>query len=141
MGAACITNPVDVLKIRLQLQGELEARGTYKKIYRNTVHAAYVIARHEGLIALQSGLVPALFYQICLNGARLGTYHFAKRYGIILNEKNETSIVKTSLVCGFAGVCGAVIGSPFYLASVLSIMYISKIKNFFLTLCHLKFYF
>ena len=118
VGAGCFTNPIDVIKIRLQLQGELEARGTYQKVYRNTFHAAYIIARHEGMFALQSGIAPALAFQVFLNGTRLGSYHFSKRYGIILNEKGETSIVKTALVSGFAGTTGAIVGSPFYLVSM-----------------------
>lgn len=117
VGAGCFTNPMDVVKIRLQLQGELEARGSYKPIYRNTFHAAYLIARHEGVLALQSGLAPALVFQVFLNGTRLGSYHCAKRYGITLNERGETSVVKTALVSGFAGITGAVAGSPFYLVS------------------------
>ncbi|XP_014211319.1 solute carrier family 25 member 35-like [Copidosoma floridanum] len=114
VGAGCFTNPVDVIKIRMQLQGEL-IRGPYPKVYRNTLHAFYIIARTEGVLALQLGLMPALVFQVFLNGTRLGTYHWAKRYGIILNEKGETSIGKTALVSGFAGITGAVIGSPFYL--------------------------
>ncbi|XP_011497666.1 PREDICTED: solute carrier family 25 member 35-like [Ceratosolen solmsi marchali] len=115
VGAGFFTNPIDVVKIRLQLQGELEARGSYRKVYHNTFHAAYLIARHEGLFALQSGIVPALGFQVFLNGTRLGSYHCAKRYGIILNDKGETSIGKTALVSGVAGISGAIAGSPFYL--------------------------
>ncbi|XP_061938363.1 solute carrier family 25 member 35 isoform X5 [Apis cerana] len=48
VGAGFFTNPIDVIKVRLQLQGELEARSTYKKIYKNTLHAGYLIAKHEG---------------------------------------------------------------------------------------------
>lgn len=117
VGAGCFTNPIDVVKIRLQLQGELEARGTYKKIYRNTFHAAYLIARYEGVFALQSGIAPALAFQVCLNGTRLGSYHFGRRYGITLNDEGETSVPKTALFSGIAGVTGAVTGSPFYLVS------------------------
>lgn len=117
MGAACFTNPVDVIKIRLQLQGELERRGSYKKIYKNTFHAAYLIGKHEGYLALQSGFIPALGYQIFLNGTRLGTYHFCKNTGIILNEKGEIHILKTSLISGCAGTIGGIVGSPFFLVS------------------------
>ncbi|XP_017754182.1 PREDICTED: solute carrier family 25 member 35-like isoform X2 [Eufriesea mexicana] len=72
VGAGCFTNPIDVIKVRLQLQGELEARHTYKKIYKNTLHAGYLIAKHEGIRALQAGIIPALYFQVVLNGIRLG---------------------------------------------------------------------
>ncbi|KAK2576424.1 hypothetical protein KPH14_005758 [Odynerus spinipes] len=115
VGAGLFTNPADVIKIRLQLQGELEARGAYKKIYKNTLHAAYLIAKHEGILALQSGIGPALYFQVVLNGIRLGVYNSAKKYGLILDEKGNTDILKTVVVTGLAGSLGAVLGSPFYL--------------------------
>ena len=118
VGAGLFTNPIDVIKIRLQLQGELEARGTYKRIYRNTFHAAYQIARHEGIFALQSGLVTALGFQVVLNGTRLGSYNLAKRYKLTLNANGDTNIIRTALVSGVAGCVGAVIGSPLYLVSI-----------------------
>ncbi|XP_046828267.1 solute carrier family 25 member 35-like isoform X2 [Vespa crabro] len=114
-GAGLFTNPADVIKIRLQLQGELEARGAYKKIYKNTFHAAYLIAKHEGILALQSGIAPALYFQVVLNGIRLGVYNTATKYGFILDSKGNTDILKTVLITGLSGCLGGVLGSPFYL--------------------------
>lgn len=118
MGAGFFTNPSDVVKIRLQLQGELAARGTYQKMYKNTVHAAYTIAKHEGILALQAGLVPALAFQVVLNGIRLGGFHMARNYELTLNSKGETDILKTALVSGTAGSVGAVLGSPLYMVKI-----------------------
>lgn len=115
VGAGFFTNPAEVIKIRLQLQGELEARGSYKKIYKNTFHAAFLITKHEGIFALQAGLVPALAFQVVLNGIRLGVYNTAKNYELLLNEKGNTDIFKTVVVSGTAGSVGAVIGSPLYM--------------------------
>ncbi|EFN79786.1 solute carrier family 25 member 35 isoform X1 [Harpegnathos saltator] len=115
VGAGFFTNPVDVVKVRLQLQGELEARGAYKKIYKNTLHAAYLIAKHEGVLALQAGLVPALAFQVVLNGIRLGAYKSAQRYELIVDKQGNTDVLRTTLVSGTAGCVGAVLGSPFYL--------------------------
>lgn len=115
VGAGLFTNPIDVVKIRLQLQGELEARGSYKRIYKNTFHTAYLIGKHEGILALQSGLAAALGFQVVLNGIRLGSYNFAKRYKLTLNEGGDTNIFKTALLTGVAGSTGAVLGSPLYL--------------------------
>ena len=115
VGAGVFTNPIDVIKIRLQLQGELVARGSFKIIYKNTFHAGYIIAKNEGILALQSGFLPALGFQVFLNGIRLGTYHFAKGRGWILNDNGEISIYKTSVLSGISGAVGAITGSPFYL--------------------------
>ncbi|XP_033175545.1 solute carrier family 25 member 35 isoform X2 [Bombus impatiens] len=115
VGAGFFTNPIDVIKVRLQLQGELEARNTYKKIYKNTLHAGYLIAKHEGITALQAGIVPALYFQVVLNGIRLGIYNTAKKYDLITNDKGDTDILKTVIITGTSGSVGAVLGSPFYM--------------------------
>ncbi|XP_043252629.1 solute carrier family 25 member 35-like [Colletes gigas] len=115
VGAGFFTNPIDVIKVRLQLQGELEARNSYKKIYKNTLHAGYLIAKHEGVLALQAGIVPALYFQVVLNGIRLGVYNVSKKYNLITNKKGDTDILKTAIVTGTAGSIGAILGSPFYM--------------------------
>lgn len=71
--AGVFSNPLEVIKIRMQLQGELQARGQHPVHYRNVFHASYVIAKHDGVLALQAGLAPALWFQFFLNTFRLGT--------------------------------------------------------------------
>jgi solute carrier family 25, member 34/35 len=63
-GACVFTNPLDVIKTRLQLQGELQTRGAHPVHYKNPFHAFYVVAKNDGLKGLQKGLVPALWYVI-----------------------------------------------------------------------------
>ena len=46
--AVTVTNPLEVVKIRLQLQGELIRRGNFKVVYRNLPHGMYYISKHEG---------------------------------------------------------------------------------------------
>jgi len=120
VGAGFFTNPLDVVKVRLQLQGELEARGSYKRIYKNTLHVGYLIAKHEGALALQAGLVPALIFQVVLNGIRLGAYKSAQRYELIVDAQGNTDVLRTALVSGIAGCVGAALGSPFYLVILFS---------------------
>lgn len=60
------------LPLFLHTQGELAKKGTYPVVYRNVLHAAWTIARTEGVLALQKGLGPALVYQFTMNGVRLG---------------------------------------------------------------------
>lgn len=115
MGAGFFTNPAEVIKIRLQLQGELAARGSYKKIYKNSFHAALIITKYEGIFALQAGLVPALAFQVVLNGIRLGIYNSAKNSQLILNKEGNTDILKTVLITGVSGSLGAILGSPLFM--------------------------
>jgi solute carrier family 25, member 34/35 len=69
-GACVFSNPFEVVKIRLQLQGELQHGG--EKYYKGTVNAFYKIIKNEGIFSIQKGLVPALYYQFFMNGFRLG---------------------------------------------------------------------
>lgn len=59
-----------VIKTRIQLQGELAARGTYVEPYRGIVHAFATVAKNDGLAGLQKGLVPALYFQFIINSFR-----------------------------------------------------------------------
>lgn len=70
MFATLFTNPIEVVKTRLQLQGELAARGKHSVFYKNVPHGLFVIGRAEGLVALQSGLPAMLGFQFCLNTFR-----------------------------------------------------------------------
>eukprot|EP01121_Diplochlamys_sp_Union-15-3_P017752 TRINITY_DN6317_c0_g2_i2.p1 TRINITY_DN6317_c0_g2~~TRINITY_DN6317_c0_g2_i2.p1 ORF type:complete len:169 (+),score=16.30 TRINITY_DN6317_c0_g2_i2:41-547(+) len=78
-GIACLfTNPVEVIKTRLQLQGELSGKSV-PKIYKGPFHAAYVIFKNEGILALQKGLTTAILYQVVMNGIRLGSHSSFKQ--------------------------------------------------------------
>ena len=62
---ACLfTNPMEVVKNRLQVQGELLSRGEYVKLYRGPVHGLVMMARTDGVLSLQAGLGPAMLYQV-----------------------------------------------------------------------------
>lgn len=74
--AGFFTNPLEVLKIRMQLQGELKAKGQHIIHYKNVFHAAYVVAKNDGLLALQNGLIPASWVQLIMNGMRFGNFYY-----------------------------------------------------------------
>lgn len=113
-GACVFTNPLEVVKTRMQLQGELKSRGSYQVYYRNVFHAFYTIGKVEGLVGLQKGLVPGLWYQFFMNGVRLGSYAIIESSGYI-HTNGRVSTVKTTVAGAVAGVVGAVMGSPIYL--------------------------
>lgn len=115
-GACLFTNPLEVVKTRMQLQGELQSRGTYRVYYRNVFHAFYTIGKVDGLAALQKGLVPGLLYQFFMNGVRLGSYAIIESSGYIHTD-GRVSALKSTIAGSVAGVVGAVMGSPIYLVS------------------------
>ncbi|XP_010901298.2 solute carrier family 25 member 35 [Esox lucius] len=113
-GACLFTNPLEVVKTRMQLQGELKSRGTYQIHYRNVFHAFYTIGKVDGLAGLQKGLVPGLVYQFFMNGVRLGSFSVIESSGYSHTD-GRVSAVKTAVAGAVAGVVGAVMGSPIYL--------------------------
>lgn len=117
--AGCFTNPLEVVKTRMQLQGELKARGQYTRHYKNFFHAFYVIGKTDGLLALQKGLVPALIHQVLLNGTRLGIYQIAEERKWNLKENGDISLGNTLLISSTAGAISAFTGSPMYLVSLV----------------------
>ncbi|XP_048857432.1 solute carrier family 25 member 35 [Brienomyrus brachyistius] len=113
-GACVFTNPLEVVKTRMQLQGELKSRGSYQVYYRNVFHAFYTIGKVDGIAGLQKGLVPGLVYQFVMNGVRLGSYAMMEASGYI-HTNGRVSTTKSTVAGAVAGVVGAVMGSPIYL--------------------------
>ncbi|TFJ86196.1 hypothetical protein NSK_002404 [Nannochloropsis salina CCMP1776] len=73
----------------MQLQGELKSKGSYQVHYRNIFTAAWTIIRVEGIFALQKGLGPAILYQFCMNGVRLGTFQTIVNMGQKVDRERE----------------------------------------------------
>ncbi|KAJ2725465.1 Mitochondrial oxaloacetate carrier protein [Coemansia sp. Benny D115] len=121
-GAVTFTNPFEVVKTRLQLQGEL-ARATpgMPRAYHNVAQAFWVIGKNEGLRGLQKGLGPGYMYQIMLNGTRLGFYEPVKTvlYSVFRGSSpsgaGKQSIPLNVAAGGLCGMAGAALGSPFFL--------------------------
>ncbi|KAK9879898.1 hypothetical protein WA026_008400 [Henosepilachna vigintioctopunctata] len=113
--AGFFTNPLEVLKTRMQLQGELRKRGQHAIYYKNIIHASYVITKNEGIISLQKGLVPALWVQFIMNGLRFGTYHFADSKGYMHDENGELIFYRNIVVSGMGGVIGHYLSNPFFI--------------------------
>ncbi|KAM3850623.1 solute carrier family 25 member 35-like [Diretmus argenteus] len=113
-GACLLTNPLEVVKTRMQLQGELKSRGTYQVHYRNVFHAFYTIAKVEGVAGLQKGLAPGLVYQFFMNGLRLGSFALIESSGLMQTD-GRVSAAKTTVAGAVAGVVASVMGSPVYL--------------------------
>ncbi|CAK1581513.1 unnamed protein product [Parnassius mnemosyne] len=115
MFATLFTNPIEVVKTRLQLQGELAARGNHSVFYKNVPHGLFVIARNEGLVALQSGLPAMLGFQFFLNTFRLGVYRISERRGFITGPDGRISALRGAVAAGLGGALGSIAGTPFFL--------------------------
>lgn len=55
-GAVTITHSFETIKIRLQLQGELQARADAPRMYKGVLHGVKVVYQNEGMRGLLRGL-------------------------------------------------------------------------------------
>jgi solute carrier family 25 protein 34/35 len=114
--SACVfSNPLEVCKTRMQLQGELTSVDATKvKPYRNVFHAFYKILTTEGIVGLQRGLVPGMAYQASMNGIRLGLYAPVKN--VIGAEPDKPFYFIKNMIAGAStGILGAIAGSPWFM--------------------------
>ncbi|KAL5598812.1 hypothetical protein BROUX41_003854 [Berkeleyomyces rouxiae] len=116
-GAVTATHPFETVKIRMQLQGELQTKGHQPHHYRGPLHGVSVILRHEGLRSLYRGLGTAYVYQILLNGCRLGMYESIRSTAasVVHGDSARQSLLVNMFSGASSGVIGAALGSPFFL--------------------------
>ncbi|KAF2074773.1 hypothetical protein CYY_003919 [Polysphondylium violaceum] len=118
MIASAITHPIDSLKVRMQLQGELES--TTQQIINNAAKTAKPekgtlrmlshIHQTEGLFTLYKGLSASLLRQATYTTTRFGLYGVIKD---ILNKDNKAfPFHKKVLVGMISGAGGAIVGTP-----------------------------
>ncbi|ETS83037.1 hypothetical protein PFICI_04913 [Pestalotiopsis fici W106-1] len=116
-GAVTATHPFETVKIRMQLQGELQSKGHQPHHYRGPFQAVTMIVRNEGLRGIYRGIGCAYAYQILLNGCRLGFYEPMRQTlaSVILKDSTKQNL-GINMFCGAtSGIIGAAAGSPFFL--------------------------
>ncbi|KAH8427177.1 Mitochondrial oxaloacetate carrier protein [Aspergillus melleus] len=116
-GAVTVTHSFETVKIRLQLQGELQAKADAAKKYKGVTHAVKVILQNEGPKGLFRGIGVAYIYQILLNGCRLGFYEPVRTTltSAIYKDPQVQSLGINVLAGASSGIIGAAAGSPFFL--------------------------
>uniref|UniRef100_T1J1Y2 Mitochondrial dicarboxylate carrier n=1 Tax=Strigamia maritima TaxID=126957 RepID=T1J1Y2_STRMM len=100
-GAACITHPLDLLKVHLQTQQEGKL-----SLVRMTVH----IVKKEGFFALYNGLTASILRQLSYSLVRFAIYEGVKNR-ITKPGENMPFYVKV-LLAGSSGAAGGYIGTP-----------------------------
>ena len=112
-GAITLTNPIDVVKTRLQLQGELAAAGG--KAYTGIGQALLRISRKEGLRGLQRGLSAAYLLQFSNVGCRFGAYGSLKQLFGVKPGASATDSLSSMLLGAASGSLAAIVSNPFFL--------------------------
>ncbi|CAG8460720.1 4929_t:CDS:2 [Paraglomus occultum] len=114
--AVTFSNPWEVVKTRLQLQGELaRANANIAKPYKNVFQAFFYILKHEKIRGIQKGLGPAYAYQLAMNGVRLGLYDPIRNSLVSAFNTSPNSMPIAIASGGSAGVIAATVGSPLFL--------------------------
>ncbi|QPG74890.1 hypothetical protein FOA43_002227 [Brettanomyces nanus] len=117
--AVTFTNPIDLVKTRMQLEGELSMKNV-PKVYRNPFQAFGLILRNEGIHGIQKGLMASYLFQIGLNSCRLGLYEPIRKVlnSVVYPTKNPENVQNVGinvLTGSLTGVIGCITSSPFYL--------------------------
>ncbi|CAJ1397324.1 unnamed protein product [Effrenium voratum] len=112
-GAITATNPVDVVKTRLQLQGEL--KGAKASAYTGILQAMGRIFQKEGLRGLQRGLCAAYLLQFSNVGCRFGCYGYLKQL-FQVRPGESTGAWLSAMGLGLAsGALAGLVSNPFFL--------------------------
>eukprot|EP00211_Chloroparvula_japonica_P014060 CAMPEP_0119150134 /NCGR_PEP_ID=MMETSP1310-20130426/44331_1 /TAXON_ID=464262 /ORGANISM="Genus nov. species nov., Strain RCC2339" /LENGTH=247 /DNA_ID=CAMNT_0007142285 /DNA_START=9 /DNA_END=752 /DNA_ORIENTATION=+ len=109
-GGQFLSNPMDVLKVRLQSDGQRRLRGQ-EPLYRGVVHAFQMTMR-EGPKTFFRGCVPASLRSAVVGGTGLACYDQAKdvvtaRFGL-----SRGSIVTHIACAGISGVVTSLVSTP-----------------------------
>ncbi|XWS71081.1 hypothetical protein CRYUN_Cryun03dG0106400 [Craigia yunnanensis] len=106
MLATCVIQPVDMIKVRIQL-----GQGSAASVTKNMLRA-------EGFGAFYKGLSAGLLRQATYTTARLGTFRILTNKAIEANDGKPLPLYQKAL-CGLtAGAIGASVGSPADLALI-----------------------
>eukprot|EP01103_Thecamoeba_quadrilineata_P003055 TRINITY_DN12887_c0_g1_i1.p1 TRINITY_DN12887_c0_g1~~TRINITY_DN12887_c0_g1_i1.p1 ORF type:complete len:318 (+),score=60.48 TRINITY_DN12887_c0_g1_i1:31-984(+) len=123
MTAACFTNPVDVIKTRLQIQGELSTSGVDKD-YKGFTRGLLRIVRDESLLGLYKGLVPSLLREGTYSTLRMGGYEIVRDFLARHSSRGAgtntgtTPLWQKILAGMISGALGAAIANPTDLVKV-----------------------
>ncbi|XP_033500204.1 mitochondrial dicarboxylate carrier [Epinephelus lanceolatus] len=106
--AACLTHPLDLIKVHLQTQQEVRVR---------MVGMAVNVVRREGFLALYSGLSASLCRQMTYSLSRFAIYETVRDE---MNRKNKGGMpfYQKVLLGAFGGFVGGFIGTPADLVNV-----------------------
>lgn len=111
-GTRLLCQPLDVLKIRLQLQ--IEDKTTAK--YRSLPHALSCIVREEGPSALWKGHGPAQFLSLTYGVCQFSAFHVGTQWLYSAQAWTVEPAFRPmahALVGGLAGIVGTVLSYPF----------------------------
>lgn len=114
--ATLFTNPIDVVKTRMQLSGELSSVGgssTTASIKRPGIFTVVqTLAANEGPRSFYRGLTASILREALYSSTRMGLYEPFKELLAPGVSPSETSLTTRIVAGGFAGALGALVSNP-----------------------------
>lgn len=115
MSATCVVQPIDTVKVRIQILGEGKKAGA-TGFSTNPLTVGRQILSQEGVGALYKGLDAGLVRQATYSTTRLGVYSYL--FERKKREQGSVSFGQKLLISSIAGFTGALVGTPADLALV-----------------------
>lgn len=112
--AGGVTNPVDVVKVRLQMDGA--GLGAAQK-YQGVADCARSLVREEGLSSLYRGLSASLCRDLSYSGIRMGLYEPTKQ-ALGATDPAHTPLYLKITSGALTGAFGSILANPFDLVKV-----------------------
>lgn len=108
--ATTIVQPIDLVKTRIQLSGELGA----EKQYKNALDAFKKVYKNEGLLAFYNGYSGAILRQVLYTTTRMGCFNsmLGMRENQLKAKGKKLSIIDRLGIGMTAGGMGAIVGNP-----------------------------
>ena len=117
VGAACVaefvTFPLDLVKTRLQMQGEgLQGKGTK---YKGMILTGVGVVREEGLTKLWQGVAPGMARHVVYSGVRMTLYDILRSN---YKAKENLGLMDRAALGMLSGGFGQLVASPADLVKV-----------------------
>lgn len=113
MFATTVVQPIDTVKVRIQISGENKGKGA---VSTNPIAVGRKILTEEGVAALYKGLDAGLVRQATYTTTRLGVYSYL--FDSIKRKKGSVSFGEKLWISSLAGFTGALVGTPADLALI-----------------------
>jgi len=108
--AACVTHPLDLVKVRLQTQEHGVPRKNMLQMFSH-------VAKTDGVKGLYRGLSASIMRQLTYSTTRFGVYEELKQAFASKSDGN-TSFLTLFAMSSFSGFVGGIVGSPADLLNV-----------------------
>lgn len=109
--ATAVIQPIDTVKVRMQIYGENHGLDGSSGKRPNLVKVAKEVVHTEGIAGLYHGIGSALLRQFTYGTIRVGVYRYLSDQEVKVNK--TVSFNKKLLYSLFSGTVGSLVGNPF----------------------------